>query len=79
MAIGLDALREGFPGLRFDAPADGVLELVIANEGSQNSATEVDASRSRERVAGDRRRRRKFAPCWCAVPASISHRAAISN
>ncbi len=41
MAIGLDALREGFPGLRFDSPADGVLELVIANEGSQNSATEA--------------------------------------
>lgn len=41
MAIGLDVLREGFPGLRFDSPADGVLELVIANEGSQNSATEA--------------------------------------
>jgi len=38
--IGLEALRAGFPGLQFDSPSDGVLELVIANEGRQNSATE---------------------------------------
>ena len=37
--IGLESLRAGFPGLVFEQPADGVLELVIANEGSRNSAT----------------------------------------
>ncbi len=37
----LEALRAAFPGLAFEAPADGVLELVIANEGRQNSATEA--------------------------------------
>src|SRR5687767_6227689 len=39
--IALDALHEGFPGLNFELPADGVLEIVIANEGRQNSATEA--------------------------------------
>jgi enoyl-CoA hydratase len=37
----LDALRLEFPSLGFESPADGVLELVIANEGRQNSATEA--------------------------------------
>ncbi len=37
----LDSLRAAFPTLGFEAPADGVLELVIANEGRQNSATEA--------------------------------------
>jgi enoyl-CoA hydratase len=38
--IGLEALRAGYPGLQFESPADGVLEVVIANQGRQNSATE---------------------------------------
>jgi len=37
----LESLRAAFPGLGFESPADGVLELVIANEGRQNSATEA--------------------------------------
>jgi enoyl-CoA hydratase len=41
MASGLAALRAQFPSLGFEEPADGVLELVISNEGSQNSATEA--------------------------------------
>jgi enoyl-CoA hydratase len=40
MAIDLAALSVGYPGLGFEEPADGVLELVIANEGRQNAATE---------------------------------------
>jgi enoyl-CoA hydratase len=40
MAIDLAALRAGYPGLGFEEPADGVLELMISNEGSQNAATE---------------------------------------
>ena len=39
--IVLDALHDGFPSLGFEAPADGVLEIVISNEGRQNSATEA--------------------------------------
>ncbi len=38
--ISLEALRAAFPSLAFESPADGVLELVIANEGRQNAATE---------------------------------------
>ncbi|MEX2151004.1 MAG: enoyl-CoA hydratase/isomerase family protein [Steroidobacteraceae bacterium] len=38
--IALDALRAGFPSLGFEEPAAGVLEIVIANEGRQNAATE---------------------------------------
>ncbi len=38
--IALDALRAGFPSLSFEVPAEGVLEIIIANEGRQNSATE---------------------------------------
>jgi enoyl-CoA hydratase len=38
--IALDALRASFPSLVFEQPADGVLEVIIANEGRQNSATE---------------------------------------
>jgi enoyl-CoA hydratase len=39
--IGLEALCATFPSLAFESPADGVLELVIAHEGRQNSATEA--------------------------------------
>jgi enoyl-CoA hydratase len=39
--IGLEALGAAFPSLSFQSPADGVLELVIAHEGRQNSATEA--------------------------------------
>jgi enoyl-CoA hydratase len=38
--IGLETLRTGYPGLQFESPADGVLEVVIAHQGRQNSATE---------------------------------------
>ncbi len=37
----IDAFRREFPSLGFESPGDGVLELVIANEGRQNSATEA--------------------------------------
>jgi len=39
--IGLETLAAAFPSLAFESPADGVLELVIAHEGRQNSATEA--------------------------------------
>lgn len=39
--IALDSLHEGFPSLGFELPADGVLEIIISNEGRQNSATEA--------------------------------------
>ena len=38
--IAPEALREQFPSLGFELAAEGVLEIVIANEGRQNSATE---------------------------------------
>ena len=41
MAFAFEALRARFPSLGFEEAADGVLELVIANEGRQNSATEA--------------------------------------
>ncbi len=37
----IETLRAAFPTLGFETPSDGVLELVIANEGRQNSATEA--------------------------------------
>lgn len=63
MAIGLEALRADFPGLQFDAPADGVLELVIANEGSRNSATEA--------------MHRELANVWRAIDADAGVRAVL--
>ena len=39
--IDLEGLRAAYPSLAFEAPADGVLELVITNEGRQNAATEA--------------------------------------
>ncbi|HTL49382.1 MAG TPA: enoyl-CoA hydratase/isomerase family protein [Steroidobacteraceae bacterium] len=41
MAIALETLRTQFASLAFEEAADGVVELVIANEGRQNSATEA--------------------------------------
>ena len=41
MAIALETLRAQFASLAFEEAADGVVELVIANEGRQNSATEA--------------------------------------
>ena len=61
--IGLEALRAGFPGLGFEQPADGVLELVIANEGSQNSATEA--------------MHRDLANVWRAIDADAAVRAVL--
>lgn len=40
MTIDLPRWRQEFASLGFDEPSPGVLEIVIANEGSQNSATE---------------------------------------
>jgi enoyl-CoA hydratase len=40
VTIDLDQFAGAFPGLGFESPADGVLEVVISNEGRQNSATE---------------------------------------
>ncbi len=40
MTIDCARFAREHPGLGFDEPADGVLEIVIANQGSQNSVTE---------------------------------------
>ncbi|MEX0734923.1 MAG: enoyl-CoA hydratase/isomerase family protein [Steroidobacteraceae bacterium] len=40
MTIEMERFRAEFASLAFEQPADGVLEVIIANEGSQNSATE---------------------------------------
>ncbi len=40
MTIDLQGYRAGFASLGFEQPADGVLEVVIGNEGRQNAATE---------------------------------------
>lgn len=40
MPLDLPRWRRDFASLGFDEPSPGVLEIVIANEGSQNSATE---------------------------------------
>ncbi len=61
--IGLEALRAAFPSLAFESPADGVLELVIANEGRQNSATEA--------------MHRDLANVWRAIDAEAGVRAVI--
>ncbi|HEX9707243.1 MAG TPA: enoyl-CoA hydratase/isomerase family protein [Steroidobacteraceae bacterium] len=41
MTIELKRFNAEFPSLGFERPADGVLEVVIANEGRQNAATEA--------------------------------------
>jgi enoyl-CoA hydratase len=61
--IGLEALRAGFPSLGFEQPAEGVLELVIANEGRQNSATEA--------------MHRELASVWRALDADAAIRAVL--
>jgi enoyl-CoA hydratase len=61
--INLESLRSGFPGLGFEQPADGVLELVIANEGSRNSATEA--------------MHRELANVWRAIDADAGVRAVL--
>jgi enoyl-CoA hydratase/carnithine racemase len=63
MTIGLAALRTRFQGLGFEAPADGVLEIVIANEGRRNSATEP--------------MHRDLAGVWRAVDADAAVRAVL--
>jgi enoyl-CoA hydratase len=40
VTIDLARYKRDFPGLSFEQPSDGVLEIVIANEGRQNAATE---------------------------------------
>ncbi len=59
----LEALRAGFPGLAFESPADGVLELVISNEGRQNAATEA--------------MHRELAAVWRAIDAEPEVRAVL--
>ena len=61
--IRLEALRAEFPSLAFESPAGGVLELVIANEGRQNSATEA--------MHGD------LARVWRAIDADAGIRAVL--
>jgi len=39
--IDLERYRQAFPSLGFGAPGDGVLELIIANEGRLNATTEA--------------------------------------
>ena len=39
--IHLERYRDDFPSLEFAAPGDGVLELIIANEGRLNATTEA--------------------------------------
>ena len=39
MAIDLARYRADFPGLGFEGPDAGILEIIIANEGRQNAAT----------------------------------------
>ena len=46
MPAAIDAFRQDFPSLRFETPADGVIEVIIAHEGRQNSATEMSASKA---------------------------------
>ncbi|HUG04508.1 MAG TPA: enoyl-CoA hydratase/isomerase family protein [Steroidobacteraceae bacterium] len=41
MTIDLAIYDREFPALGFEQPSDGVLEIVIANEGRQNAATEA--------------------------------------
>ncbi len=63
MSIDLKRYRESFPGLGFEQPADGVLEIVIANEGSQNSTTEA--------------MHRDLAGIWRAIDVDAAVRAAL--
>ena len=41
MAFAVEPFRRDFPSLAFETPGDGVLEVIIAHEGRQNSATEA--------------------------------------
>ena len=59
----IESLKSAFPTLGFEAPADGVLELVIANEGRQNAATEA--------------MHRDLANVWRAIDAAADVRAVL--
>jgi enoyl-CoA hydratase len=61
--IDLEGLRAAFRSLAFEAPADGVLELVITNEGRQNAATEA--------------MHRELAEVWRALDAQAGVRAVL--
>jgi enoyl-CoA hydratase len=63
MPSSLESLKSAFPSLGFEAPADGVLELVIANEGRQNAANEA--------------MHRDLANVWRAVDAAADVRAVL--
>ena len=83
--ISLEALRAAFPSLAFESPADGVLELVIANEGRQNSATEsmhrdlANVWRAIDAEAGVRAVvvRGAGEPCLCQTPRPCREQLAI--
>jgi enoyl-CoA hydratase len=59
----IESLKSAFPSLGFEVPADGVLELVIANEGRQNAATEA--------------MHRELANVWRAIDAAADVRAVL--
>jgi len=63
MQATLESMRAMFPSLGFESPADGVLELVIANEGRQNAATED--------------MHRELADVWRAIDAAPAVRAVL--
>ena len=63
MQATLESLRAMFPSLGFESPADGVLELVISNEGRQNAATEA--------------MHRELADVWRAVDAATDVRSVL--
>ena len=63
MQTTLESLRGAYPTLGFEAPAEGVLELIIANEGRQNSATEA--------------MHRDLANVWRAIDAALDVRAVL--
>jgi enoyl-CoA hydratase len=63
VTIDLERYRDAFGSLGFEQPADGVLEIVIANEGRQNAATEA--------------MHRDLAAIWRAVDGDAGVRAAL--
>lgn len=63
MQAAIESLRRLFPSLDFESPADGVLELVIANEARQNAATEA--------------MHRELADVWRAIDAAPDVRAVL--
>ena len=63
MRATIESLHRTFPSLGFESPHDGVLELVIANEGRRNAATED--------------MHRELADVWRAIDAAPAVRAVL--